>query len=525
MKDIILSFVIAILVVTFAGCRQDNKIYEKLEKIDSLIEHKDYSVAYAQLTDMDMTNVTEEKLSAYYNLLMTHALYSLEQPIANDSLINISVAYYEKAKNKEKLAQSLYYKGMLHDNLDNVELAITNLKKAEDIAVSQKYWELLYKLYINFSYINAKAGNNEKALDYARKSLSVSEQMGDMTKKANSLEKLITAFSRIERDDSANVYTERLLCIIPQVDKKSLPSLFSCVGVSYANMKKYHEAEMYVKKSLDYGFNAHTYYILGSIYIAQGKEEEAWNAWMKALNTDAIETKVLVFDYIVEYKKLKGEHKEATRWNDSLLLYQDSLKHIQKTEKTLQIQNEVDMRKQERDSKAQTWTIVVCAGIFIIVLMLSLVCNYRKVAQSKLTMAEMLKQMDDYRKRVAELEASDRDHSLEVEDLRHQLEHLQTIRNELLEHGKQCYGQIVNGGTTTKWNNDDFEAVVEYYSSKYPEKVENIASAYSNLTSYNLFVLLLPEMGIAQDDIPRVLNNTMGAVRTMRSRISRKKKE
>ena len=113
----------------------------------------------------------------------------------------------------------------------------------------------------------------------------------------------------------------------------------------------------------------------------------------------------------------------------------------------------------------------------------------------------------------------------EAESLRHQLEHLQTIRNELLEHGKQCYGQIVNGGTTTKWNNDDFEAVVEYYSSKYPEKVENIASAYSNLTSYNLFVLLLPEMGIAQDDIPRVLNNTMGAVRTMRSRISRKKKE
>ena len=92
-------------------------------------------------------------------------------------------------------------------------------------------------------------------------------------------------------------------------------------------------------------------------------------------------------------------------------------------------------------------------------------------------------------------------------------------------NGKQCYGQIVNGGTTTKWNKDDFEAVVEYYSSKYPEKVENIASAYSNLTSYNLFVLLLPEMGIAQDDIPRVLNNTMGAVRTMRSRISRKKKE
>ena len=52
MKEIKPSFVIAILVVIFAGCRQDNKMYEKLEKIDSLIEHKDYSAAYAQLTDI-----------------------------------------------------------------------------------------------------------------------------------------------------------------------------------------------------------------------------------------------------------------------------------------------------------------------------------------------------------------------------------------------------------------------------------------------------------------------------------------
>ena len=64
MKEIKPSFVIAILVVIFAGCRQGNKMYEKLEKIDSLIEHKDYSAAYAQLTDIDKANVTEEKLSA-----------------------------------------------------------------------------------------------------------------------------------------------------------------------------------------------------------------------------------------------------------------------------------------------------------------------------------------------------------------------------------------------------------------------------------------------------------------------------
>ena len=314
--------------------------------------------------------------------------------------------------------------------------------------------------------------------------------------------------------------------IIPQVDKNSLPLLFSCLGVSYANMKKYHEAEQYIKKSLDYGYNAHSYYILGGIFIAQGKEQEAWDAWMKALNGDAIYTKVQVFDYIVEYKKLKGDYKEASRWNDSLLLYQDSLKHIQQSEKTLQIQNDMDMKKLEQESNRRMWALSLSAGAFVLLVMFLLVRYYRRVAQDKHVMTETLKQKDAYTRRIiAELEASDKTHSHELEGLRQRLEQLQTVSTELLERGRQCYEHIMNGGTTARWNNKDFDAMVEYYRRKYPEKVENIASAYSNLTSYNLFVLLLPEMGITPDDVPRVLNNTMGAVRTMRSRIARKKKE
>lgn len=211
--------------------------------------------------------------------------------------------------------------------------------------------------------------------------------------------------------------------IIPQVDKNSLPLLFSCLGVSYANMKKYHEAEQYIKKSLDYGYNAHSYYILGGIFIAQGKEQEAWDAWMKALNGDAIYTKVQVFDYIVEYKKLKGDYKEASRWNDSLLLYQDSLKHIQQSEKTLQIQNDMDMKKLEEESNRRMWALSLSAGAFVLLVMFLLVRYYRRVAQDKHVMTETLKQKDAYTRRIiAELEASDKTHSHELEGLRQRLE-------------------------------------------------------------------------------------------------------
>lgn len=524
MKEIKPSFVIAILVVIFAGCRQDNKMYEKLEKIDSLIEHKDYSAAYAQLTDIDKANVTEEKLSAYYNLLMTHALYSLRQPIANDSLINISIAYYEKAKNKEKLAQSLYYKGMLNDNLDNVELAITNLKKAEDIAVSQKYSDLLYKIYLNFSYINAKAGNNEKALDYASKSLSVSEQMGDMTKKANSLEKLITAFSRIERDDSVNIYTEKLLRIIPQVDKNSLPLLFSCLGVSYANMKKYHEAEQYIKKSLDYGYNAHSYYILGGIYIAQGKEQEAWDAWMKALETGGVETKVSVFDYIVEYKKQKGEYREMARWNDSLLLYKDSLKRMQNTEQMLQVQETADKKTElDKSDKLAKRRILIILCVTVVLVLFFAIYSIRKRASLK----ESLGRMDMVNKINAtlkkQLETAENNRQQAIETLQQKLESENEKKISDLIYGRQCLDKLRQGGTMAKWNTKEQKAVIEYYSVLNPKVMEEIRTGYKKLTNYNMMFLITESWDLSDEDKAFLLNTTPGAVRTMRSRLAKKK--
>lgn len=517
--------VILFLVILFFGCTEKGQLNQRLVEIDTLLLREKPDSAKLLLDKIPSSSLQSDEEKAYYYMLLTHTKYWLYEPIKSDSLINFSVDYYSKTRDEKKLARSIYYRGMVLSGQGKSEDCIKDLKEAEALAEKNKDMLLCGKIYSNLSYINAEIGNYLKALSYVKKQLALAVEMDNKQNLADAYNRFSVVYTSLDNLDSALVYAYKSKEYIKYVDDTKKVNILTNLSVCYSNVKNYREAERYALQALKIKEEAHTYYMLGSIYIAQGKEQEAWNAWMKALNTHKIGLKIDVFDYIVEYKKLKGEHKEATRWNDSLLLYQDSLKHIQKTEKTLQIQNEVDMRKQERDSKAQTWTIVVCAGIFIIVLMLSLVCNYRKVAKSKLTMAEMLKQMDDYRKRVAELEASDRDHSLEVEDLRHQLEHLQTIRNELLEHGKQCYGQIVNGGTTTKWNKDDFEAVVEYYSSKYPEKVENIASAYSNLTSYNLFVLLLPEMGIAQDDIPRVLNNTMGAVRTMRSRISRKKKE
>lgn len=72
------------------------------------------------------------------------------------------------------------------------------------------------------------------------------------------------------------------------------------------------------------------------------------------------------------------------------------------------------------------------------------------------------------------------------------------------------------------WKKEDFEAAIEYCRTMMPETVNGIENSHKRLTPYNVFFLLLPHIGIADDDIPHAMNMTKGAVRTMKYRLKDK---
>ena len=72
------------------------------------------------------------------------------------------------------------------------------------------------------------------------------------------------------------------------------------------------------------------------------------------------------------------------------------------------------------------------------------------------------------------------------------------------------------------WKKEDFEAAIEYCRTIMPETVNGIENSHKRLTPYNVFFLLLPHIGIADDDIPHAMNMTRGAARTMKYRLKDK---
>lgn len=74
-----------------------------------------------------------------------------------------------------------------------------------------------------------------------------------------------------------------------------------------------------------------------------------------------------------------------------------------------------------------------------------------------------------------------------------------------------------------KWNTKEQKAVIEYYSVLNPKVMEEIRTGYKKLTNYNMMFLITESWDLSDEDKAFLLNTTLGAVRTMRSRLAKKK--
>ena len=520
-----IHFFIMTLVVLLSGCSERGQVFSRLVEADTLLSKEKPDSARLLLDAISPSVLQTDEEKAYYYMLLAHTKYWLYETTASDSMVAFSVDYYTKTKDEEKLARALYYKGMVLCELGGTDQALLAIKHAEVLAEKHGDKVLCHKIYMNLSTINAKTNNLNKALEYARKSVDISLKIGNKARIPNAYKNASIVFSRMENPDSALYYAQKSLSYIQHVDTLQRSELLLNLGLCYSNVKKYKEAEHYVLQSISTSRSAHAYYVLGGIYIAQGKEEQAWDAWVKASETGDVDTKVSVFEYIVEYKKQKGEYKEMARWNDSLLLYKDSLKRMQNTEQVLQVQESTDKQTEldKSDALAKRRILIILCVTVLLVLFFA-IYSIRKKASLK----ESLGRMDMVNKINAtlekQLETAENNRQQAMESLQQKLESENEKKISRLRYGKQCLDEIQHGGTMAHWKAEEYDAVIEYYSVLNPKVMEKITTNYNKLTNYNIMFLITESWDLNDEEKAFLLNTTPGAVRTMRSRLAKKKK-
>ena len=512
-----------LLTTVIAGCEGHNDAYALMEEADSLISREQEDSALTMLNSITPDQLKTDKNRAYYNLLQTCVQYRLRLQISSTSEISKSVDYYRAAGNRRNLARALYYKGMVANEFGNVEMALTCLKEAEHTIPKYEKSDVLNYIYANLAKINNNTNNYETALNYAKNSFKTAEKRQDKSLICLSLDIMGMAYGNIEKYDSALYYAEKTIPYIKYLKREEKAGLLSSVSAAYFNVGRLYDAKRYIRQSLAVEPTPHAYYILGSIYLEQGKGDEALALWHKAAETGTPELRAETMLWTADLKKDRGEYREAAELMARAEALKDSISRAKDTENMLRLQ--ADMRHADTERKAvERLAATVAVAALAAIVLAALLAYYRKRAgKTKRRLAEIGKLADRYRQRVDELSSSKAENEREIGRLKRKMETLRMERAAIIGLGRRRCEEITAGGTVAAWRREDFEAAVEYCRTMWPEAVNGIENGHRRLTAYNAFFLLLPVIGIGDDDIPRAMNMSPGAARTAKYRLKSKR--
>ena len=197
-------------VLLMIGC-ETGSVSKDLAYVDSLIVREEYDSAYWMISSLNETTINAQEEKAYYNLLRVQTGYLVRKPIESpDSLLHEVIRFYLRNMDREKLSNAYYYMAITSYNNKKLEESILYYKKAEEMAERSSNKREQFKIAEGLSFINGKASNNDLQIEYAKKALSIAQQLGNKNLIAYSLYQLGFAYSKLGISDSMFYYFSKI---------------------------------------------------------------------------------------------------------------------------------------------------------------------------------------------------------------------------------------------------------------------------------------------------------------------------
>ena len=542
MIKIIYLFVILLMLTACNGTR----VSEKLNQIDSLITRDQIDSAGVILNDLKGVGMTPEE-KAHYGLLATQLSYITNHPLPSDSLLDLTIAFYNNVNNQHKLAHAFVYKSYRSRINRDYPQAILFCKEAERLALNTNDDRLKYKIAENLAYLNGLCDNYQLQLYYAKSALGLALRVQNGNWIVFSYNIISIAYSSLGQQDSAYVYVERSIPYIKHVADTDKAAFLMNIGVLYKGNDN-EKSRKFFEESLTYGELPETFEHLADVYYAEGKNEEAYKLWKKALATDGIYEKGNLIYSILSYDLERGKLDEASANLDKVISIKDSIINILRNDtiKDLQLRFDHEVAMHEADKKLLS-TQRLFMGSAIILVLMSFYIFYRK-KKEEARQREYQDQLYAYTTEIDQLTAN-RDHALahikELESSKDEnlqkISHLeeeakeaekaikklnQSIKKLLneeapkLKEGKMLYDQIIEGKTTLYWSHKEEECFNKYYAATHYQSYNRLRKVKrtTKLSAHNMFYLILKDMGKSDDEVRRIMTLSPEGLRSIRSR-------
>lgn len=297
-----------------------------MEEVDSLIARNLDDSANAVFNRIDTNSVGNGDARAYYNLLKTELVFRSGAVLNSDSMIDASIAHYERSGDIHKLAQAYYFKGrMQHERGETVE-AIMTLKKAEYSALKTNDNLLKTKVLLNLAAFNNRQGEFRLALDYGKRALGTVRLTADTIYLASTYFNVAIIYGNVGQPDSAIYYYQKCEPLIPHVKDEEYKKVV-CGGLAsmYDQKGDLVKAKRYALIALEAGHSYDTYYILSDIYRQEGDIAKADSLRDFAYGKADARYRLMILTDMWEEAKSAGNFKEATVLSERITALRDSL--------------------------------------------------------------------------------------------------------------------------------------------------------------------------------------------------------
>ena len=520
-------FFFLIISITVCLCSCGNKTQQQLAAIDSLLDKELQDSAQRKMNIILPSTIHDDETRAYYNLLATRLLYRENKPIRNDSLIDFSISYYRKSGNSARLAECYYYKGGICEDRGNTKEAIDYLKRGEYLAKGLKDLNIIHKIEELLASVNEDHNEYAVSLHYAKKALALSRKAHNANWTADALQYIAVDYNNLGKNDNALAYFDQAKNLIKYASPSSQADYYSNLASVFSNDTTL--SKEYICKAEKIVLNSTTYLALSNLYERRKEYGQAMAMLSKACLIAPLDHRPWILKRKAGIDDKEGKYEEAGILYRKAYDLQDSIYSITREKDLSKLQ--IDYAYQIRALHArQTLSYMIIALIVVVLigfLIVLLIIFYRKYnfVEERRSVMEKQALINFYKEQIGNSRQDDKDMQKKVTELRLKINQLAKDQTTVYHQGRQLYDDLKNGGTTESWDKDDFARFIEYYRLEHLELINSIEVHYDNLSSKNMFFLILQEENTSNDRIMRIMGISAGAIRMINHRIKMKEKE
>lgn len=507
----------------------------ELEQAEAVMfEHPDSALHILQR----MPKPTDKEQHALWCLLVTQAECKQLLPVPSDSLIRIAYDYYKPTDDARRKAMAALYMGTVNYSLCNAKEAqafyleaAEEMKKTDDYKLGYLVMSGLGNLYLYRDLTDYALEACQKALDYAVKDSNKRYEMASS--------RLLARCYSLKKDFSKSIaFYMRAIDLADSLKRWH----FCCATKAelanvYSGLKQYDRALFIEREVLKSGFvSEQLYYGIGMNYMKLHRYDSAYYYFNHALANSNVYTRRGVYRNLLRLSYHPKYQKYMISFNDSLRIYEDSIRSIDKSKEIILYQEQIKQEKLKLEkANASRWLLVsVLIGVMLLSLLLyfyqrrKLILHRKEEELNRLTLRlrenELL--IERNRRYISELEAQAEKSREAVEQLKEQKERLAFLRqdNEALTAQVLAKEPLLSALRKKPVYLDEAggKKVRMITDKVYTDFTRRLSSSIPMLSEYDLTLCCLVKLRFPVSDIAVLLGISSSSVSTSKLRAKKK---